>query len=89
MLFATVAAVNILNIPALTALVSGIVVVLGRILAGLVVFAIGLFLADLAFNIISSSGNRQAEFWLRSHALPSPGVVWHCNKSGCQQKSSI
>ncbi|MBP5974162.1 mechanosensitive ion channel [Brasilonema sp. CT11] len=60
MLFATLAAVNILNIPALTVLVSGIVVVLGRILAGLVVFAIGLFLANLAFSIITSSGNRQA-----------------------------
>ncbi|MEH2373608.1 mechanosensitive ion channel [Nostoc sp.] len=61
MLFATVAAVNILNIPALTALVSGIVVIFGRILAGLVIFAIGLFLANLAFNIITSSGERQAQ----------------------------
>jgi hypothetical protein len=60
MLFATVAAVNILNIPALTVLVSGILVIFGRILAGLIVFAIGLFLANLAFNIISSSGNAQA-----------------------------
>lgn len=61
MLFATVAAVDILNIPALTNLVSGIVVIFGRILAGLVVFAVGLFLANLAFNIISSSGDRQAQ----------------------------
>ncbi|WP_392530561.1 mechanosensitive ion channel [Nostoc sp. C117] len=61
MLFATVAAVNILNIPALTALVSGILIIFGRILAGLVIFAIGLFLANLAFNIITSSGERQAE----------------------------
>lgn len=61
MLFATLAAVNILNILALTALVSGIVIVFGRILAGLVVFAIGLFLANLAFNIITSSGDRQAQ----------------------------
>ena len=61
MLFATVAAVNILNIPALTALVSGIIVIFGRIIAGLVVFAIGLFLANLAFNLITSSGGRQAQ----------------------------
>ncbi|RUR72467.1 hypothetical protein PCC6912_62780 [Chlorogloeopsis fritschii PCC 6912] len=60
MLFATVAAVNILNIPALTTLVTGIVIILGRILAGLIVFAIGLFLANLAFSIITSSGNAQA-----------------------------
>jgi hypothetical protein len=61
MLFATVAAVNILNIPALTTLVSGILIIFGRILAGLVIFAIGLFLANLAFNIITSSGERQAQ----------------------------
>ncbi|MBV8885547.1 MAG: mechanosensitive ion channel [Chroococcidiopsidaceae cyanobacterium CP_BM_RX_35] len=60
MLFATLAAVNILNIPALTALVGGLVVVSGRILAGLVVFAIGLYLANLAFTLITSSGERQA-----------------------------
>jgi Conserved TM helix len=61
MLFATVAAVNILNIPALTALMSGILIIFGRILAGLVVFGVGLFLANLAFNIITSSGNPQAQ----------------------------
>ncbi|MEA5507106.1 mechanosensitive ion channel [Halotia wernerae UHCC 0503] len=60
MLFATLAAVDILNIPALTTLVAGILIILGRILAGLVVFAIGLFLANLAFNVITSSGNPQA-----------------------------
>ena len=61
MLFATLAAVNILNIPAFTALVGGIIFVLGRILSGLIVFAIGLFLANLAFSIINSSGDRQAQ----------------------------
>lgn len=62
MLFATVAAVNILNIPALTLLVSGLIVIFGRILAGLIVFAIGLFLANLAYSlIVSSSSNRQAQ----------------------------
>ncbi|MDZ8050149.1 MAG: mechanosensitive ion channel [Aulosira sp. ZfuVER01] len=60
MLFATVAAVNILNIAALTALISGILIIFGRILAGLVVFGIGLFLANLAFSIIASSENTQA-----------------------------
>ena len=61
MLFATIAAVDILNIAALTALVSAIVVVFGRILAGLGVFAVGLFLANLAFNIITSSGSQQTQ----------------------------
>lgn len=59
LLFATVAATNVLNFAALTAIVTGLLLVFGRILAGLVVFAIGLYLANLAFNVISSSGNAQ------------------------------
>ncbi len=60
LLFAVVAATDVLRIPALTAIVSGIVLVAGRVLSGLVVFAIGLYLANLAFNLIASSGTRQA-----------------------------
>jgi hypothetical protein len=60
LLFAAVAAINILNIEALTTLITGIIVIAGRILAGLVVFAIGLYLANLAYNLITSSGGRQA-----------------------------
>ncbi|MEG4088059.1 mechanosensitive ion channel [Microcoleus sp. Pol12B4] len=60
LLFAVVAATDVLQIPALTAIVSGIVLVAGRVLAGLVVFAIGLYLANLAFSLIASSGTRQA-----------------------------
>ncbi len=60
MLFAAVAAIGVLQIPALTALVAGIVLVSGRILSGLVVFAIGLYFANLAFSLITSSGGRQS-----------------------------
>jgi hypothetical protein len=60
MLIAALAAIDVLNIPALTALVAGIVTIAGRILAGLVVFAIGLYLSNFAFNLITSSGGRQA-----------------------------
>jgi len=60
LLFATVAATQILNIGALTALVSALLVIFGQILAGLVVFSVGLYLANLAFNLITSSGNAQA-----------------------------
>ena len=60
MLFATLAAVNILNISALTLLVGGIVLISGQILAGLIIFAVGLYLANLAFNLIISSGSRQS-----------------------------
>jgi Conserved TM helix len=59
-LLAVVAATDVLKIPALTAIVSGIVLIAGRVLSGLVVFAIGLYLANLAFNLIASSGTRQA-----------------------------
>lgn len=61
MLFAAIAAINILNIEALTAVVTGITVIFGRILVGLLVFAIGLYLANLAYNLITSSGGRQAK----------------------------
>ncbi len=60
MLFATLAAVNILDIPALTELVSGIVLVSGKIIAGLIIFAVGLYFANLAFNLIVSSGMQQS-----------------------------
>ena len=63
MLFATLAAVNILNITALTALVGGIVLISGQILAGLIIFAVGLYLANLAFNLIISSGSRQSRIF--------------------------
>lgn len=62
MLFATVAATNVLQIEALTLIVTGILVIAGQILAGLIVFAIGLYLANLAFNLITSSGSRQSRF---------------------------
>lgn len=59
MLFAAVAAINVLEIPSLTLLISGIVVISGRILAGLIVFGVGLYLANLAFSLITRSGGRQ------------------------------
>lgn len=60
MLFAAVTATNILGFAALTVIVLGIIGILGRILAGLVVFAVGLYLANLAFRLIISSGTDQA-----------------------------
>ena len=60
MLFATLAAVDILAIPALTDLVSGIIFISGKIIAGLIVFAVGLYFANLAFNLILSSGMQQS-----------------------------
>ncbi|MEM9539079.1 MAG: mechanosensitive ion channel [Cyanobacteria bacterium P01_E01_bin.42] len=60
MLIAALAAVDILQIPALTEFVQGTMQVGGQVLVAVIIFAVGLYLANLAFNLISSSGNRQA-----------------------------
>ncbi|MBW4540445.1 MAG: mechanosensitive ion channel [Myxacorys chilensis ATA2-1-KO14] len=75
MLFATVAATNILNIPALTAIVSGLLLVFGRILVGLVVFAVGLYLANLAYSLITSSGSRQSRILGQTARVAIIGLV--------------
>jgi hypothetical protein len=60
MLVAGVAATQVLGIPALTQLVNGLLSISGQVLSGVVVFAIGLYLANLAGKVVSSSGSRQA-----------------------------
>ncbi|XHX75950.1 MAG: mechanosensitive ion channel [Stenomitos frigidus ULC029] len=60
-LFAAVAAIDVLNFPGLKTIVVGLLAVFGQILAGLIVFAIGLYLANLAFSIISSSNTPQSK----------------------------
>ncbi|MFP4124048.1 MAG: mechanosensitive ion channel, partial [Coleofasciculus sp.] len=61
LLFATVAAVDVLQFEALTLIVNGIIIIAGQILAGLIVFAVGLYFANLAFNLITSSRSRQSQ----------------------------
>ena len=75
MLFATVAATNVLNIQALTAIVAGLLFIFGRILAGLVVFAVGLYLANMAYSLIASSGSRQAKFLGQTARIAIIGLV--------------
>jgi Conserved TM helix len=60
-LLAIVPATEVLDFQGLTLIVTGILAIAGRILAGLVVFAIGLYLANLAFNLIVSSDTAQAK----------------------------
>jgi hypothetical protein len=60
MLVGTLTAVDILQIPALAAVVAVILEIAGQVLIGIVVFAIGLYLANLAFNLILSSGVSQS-----------------------------
>jgi Conserved TM helix len=60
-LFGVVTATDVLGLPALTNIVQSLIQVLGQILSGLVVFAVGLYLANLAFNLIASSGSGQSQ----------------------------
>ncbi|XPM58426.2 MAG: mechanosensitive ion channel [Leptolyngbya sp. IPPAS B-1204] len=60
MLTGAVAAVEKLEFAVLTEIVNGILAVLGNVLIGLVVLGIGLYLANLAFNVIARSGGQQA-----------------------------
>ena len=61
MLLAIVPATEVLAFAGLTAIVTGIIAIFGRILAGLLVFGIGLYLANLAFSLIVSSGSAQSK----------------------------
>ncbi len=60
-LFGVVTATDVLGLPALTTIVQSLIQILGQILSGLIVFAVGLYLANLAFNLIASSGSGQAQ----------------------------
>jgi hypothetical protein len=62
MLFAVVAATNILQITALTNIVMNLTYLLGRVLLGLVIFGIGLYFANLTDHLVSSSGSAQSRF---------------------------
>jgi hypothetical protein len=66
LLFASVAATNVLALPALTEVMQGLLKLFGQILSGLVVFAVGLYLANLAAQLVSSSGGPQAQLLART-----------------------
>lgn len=61
MLFAAVTATDILGLAALTLILNQIILISGRVLIGVIVFAIGLYFANLAYDLIMSSGNRQSK----------------------------
>ena len=61
MLIGTLTAVDILNIPALEAVIGVILEIAGQVLIGIIVFGIGLYLANLAYTLILSSGTSQAK----------------------------
>ncbi len=60
-LFASVEASRLLGFAVLAELVAQFLVFAGQVLLGLVIFAVGLYLANLAARVINSSGNDQAK----------------------------
>lgn len=62
MLFATITATDILGLEALTLILGTILQIAAQVLFGAIVFAIGLYFANLAFRLITSSGTHQAVF---------------------------
>lgn len=61
MLFAAVAATEVLQLEGLTDISEGILSGAGSVLVGVLVFGVGLYLANLAFSLIASSGGSQAK----------------------------
>ena len=66
MLVATLTAVDILGIPALEDVFRIVLAIAGQVLIGVIVFAIGLYLANLAYNLILSSGTSQSRLLAQS-----------------------
>lgn len=58
-LFAAVAATSVLQLPRLADIVSALLLILGQVLVGLLIFGIGLYLANFAYSLIDS-GNAQS-----------------------------
>ncbi|WP_413160139.1 mechanosensitive ion channel [Capilliphycus salinus ALCB114379] len=56
MLFAVVTATDILQLTSLTLIIEQIILISGRVLIGAVIFAIGLYFANLAHRFVLSSG---------------------------------
>jgi hypothetical protein len=66
MLVATLTAVDILGIPALEDVFRVILAIAGQVLIGVIVFAIGLYLANVAYNLILASGTAQSRLLAQS-----------------------
>jgi hypothetical protein len=60
-LFGAVTATEILNFAGLTDIVRAVLRIGARVLSGVVVFAVGLYLANLAFRLINAMGTGQAK----------------------------
>ena len=60
MLVASVAAIDVLNLPALKAVSTSLLAIAGQALVGVLIFAVGLYLANLSAKLVRSSGMPEA-----------------------------
>ncbi|WNC22525.1 mechanosensitive ion channel [Thermosynechococcus sp. PP22] len=75
LLFGAIAAVDVLDIPALSAFVTALVVVIGRVLVGTLILAVGLYFANLVFRLVASSGTSQGRFLAQAARLATMTFV--------------
>lgn len=61
LLVATLTAVDILEIEALTTVVAVILAIAGQVLVALLIFAIGLYFSNLSYKALAASGSRQSK----------------------------
>ncbi|OUC13249.1 MAG: hypothetical protein B0A82_18350 [Alkalinema sp. CACIAM 70d] len=59
-LFATIAAVDVLQLPALKTVLMSVLAVAGQVLVGILIFAVGMYFANLSARLIRSSGVPQS-----------------------------
>ncbi|MEM9772741.1 MAG: mechanosensitive ion channel, partial [Cyanobacteria bacterium P01_D01_bin.73] len=60
LLFAAVPAVDGLQVPILTTLSAELPAIFFQVMTGVLIFAVGLYLANLTFRIIATAGSRQS-----------------------------
>lgn len=75
MQLAAIAATEVLEIPTLTAVVAGLLVIFGQVLVGLVVLAVGLYLANLTFRLITNAGTPQARLLAHGARIATLALV--------------
>jgi len=61
MTLATIEAAQLLNFGAVASLLSAFLVLLGQVILGLLVLAVGLYLADVLAGVVAASGTRRAD----------------------------
>ncbi|MEN9255146.1 MAG: mechanosensitive ion channel [Gloeomargarita sp. SZTDM-1c_bins_89] len=70
-----IAAVEVLEIPTLTAVATGLLVIFGQVLVGLLVLAVGIYAANAMFRLIAQAGTPQARFLAQGARIATLALV--------------